>query len=119
MDFIDDMARVAKTNSEDDDKEDDDHSPKASVDEPIVEQTYPTRNLTIKSNEMLTKAFEMGMFLTKDTEFFLDNHFETMGTSKIFPVYFRQGPDQPKLNTCVALLRATDLNGTHFEVTNG
>ena len=119
MDFIDDMARVAKTNSEDDDKEDEDHSPKASVDEPIVEQTYPTRNLTIKTNEMLKKAFEMGMFLTNHTEFLLASECDTMGTSKIFPVYFRQSPDQPKLNTCVALLRASDLNGTHFEVTNG
>ena len=48
MEFIDDMARVAKTKPEDDEEEDEQNSPKASVEEPIVEQTYPTRKLTIK-----------------------------------------------------------------------
>ena len=119
MDFIDDMARVAKTNSEDNDKEDDDHSPKASVDEPIVEQTYPTRNLTIKTNEMLKKAFEMGMFLTNHTEFLLASECDTMGTSKIFPVYYQQGSDRPKHNTFVAVVRPIAVAGKLFEGTNG
>ena len=118
MQFIDDKARVAKTGSEDDDKEDEEHSPKASVEKPIVEQTNATQMLTNKTNEMLQKAFENGMFLTEQTTFLLDKNCETVGTSKIFPVYFRHGPDEPKLNTFVAVLRATSFNGKHFEGTN-
>ena len=119
MNFMDDEARVAKTKLKDDEEEDEQNSPKASVDEPIAEQTYPTRKLTIKTNEMLKKAFEHGMFLNQNTEFLLDNHFETFGTSKIYPVYFKQGPDQPRLNTFAGVFRATNVNGKHFEVTNG
>jgi hypothetical protein len=95
MDFMDDEARVAKTKLEDDEEDDEQNSPKASVDQPIVEQTYPTRKLTMKTNEMLRKAFEHGMFLNQNTEFLLDSHCETLGTSKIYPVYFKQGPDKP------------------------
>ena len=98
MEFIDDMTDVAKTKPEDDDEEDEQNSPKASVDQPIVEQTYPTRKLTMKTNEI--------------------NHCETLGTSKIYPVYFKQGPDQPRLNTFAGVFRATNVNGKHFEVTN-
>ncbi len=119
MEFIDDEARVAKTKPEDDEEEDEQNSPKASVVQPIVEQTYPTRKLTMKTNEMLKKAFEHGMFLNQNTEFLLDDHCETSGTSKIYPVYFRQGPGMPKLNTFAGVLRASDVLGKHFEVTNG
>ena len=119
MNFIDDKARVSKTMSEDDGKEDEGHSPKASVEKPIVEQTYATQKLTNKTNEMLQKAFENGMFLTEQTTFLLDKNCETVGTSKIFPVYFRQGSDKQKLNTFVAVLRATSVGGKHFEGTNG
>ena len=119
MEFIDDMARVAKTKPEDDEEEDEQNSPKASVVEPIVEQTYPTRKLTMKTNQMLRKAFEHGMFLNQNTEFLLDDHCEILGTSKIYPVYFKQGPDKPRLNTFAGVFRATNVNGKHFEVTNG
>ena len=119
MEYIDDEALVAKTKSEDDDKEDEEHSPKASVEHPIVEHTYATQKLINKTNEMLLKAFENGMFLTEETKFLLDNHFETMGTSKIFPVYYQHGSDRPKHNTFVAVVRPIAVAGKLFEGTNG
>jgi hypothetical protein len=55
---------------------------------------------------------------SKNTEFLLDNHCELWAPRRSIP-YFKQGPDMPKLNAFVGVFRATDVNGKHFEVTNG